>query len=385
MTTSRRWHRKSWFLTALVVILILLPFLAPWFYGQLTALPKEITITTGPEGGLYRGLSNSLADEIERRTSVKVRRVDTNGSLDNLLLLQAGKADFGLYQPGTLEVLSKHEPDVLEKAKAQILSTNVSKIPDEGELPHALNFVANLYSQPSHLIVHRDAHIESPADLEGKRVALGLKQSGGYSTSLVLLELFDLADKIDAINLNFPEFEKAFLNGSLDAAFITIGVHAPVFRRLAAAQKVQFIEIPHRQALSENYLFIYPYAIPAGLYSYLPLVVPETEIKTVAAGTQLLTRSNVNTDLVEEVTKIVLDKSFMKHHQLGELFSGGHEFALRKPDFPIHPGAQNIYDPQLRPLMSPEFVESIEGIQSFLFSAIIAVFSSFNGEKTTRA
>ena len=173
MPISTTWHRKSWFLTALVVVLIFLPFLAPWFYKQLTALPKEITITTGPEGGLYRGLSNSLADEIERRTSVKVRRVDTNGSLDNLLLLQAGKADFGLYQPGTLEVLSKHAPDVLQKAKARILSTNPSKIPDEGELPHALNFVANLYSQPAHLIVHRDAHIESPADLEGKRVALG--------------------------------------------------------------------------------------------------------------------------------------------------------------------------------------------------------------------
>ena len=93
MTTSTTWHRKSWFLTALVVILILLPFLVPWFYEKLTALPKEITITTGPEGGLYRGLSNSLADEIERRVSVKVRRVDTNGSLENLLLLQAGRAD----------------------------------------------------------------------------------------------------------------------------------------------------------------------------------------------------------------------------------------------------------------------------------------------------
>ena len=180
MTTSTAWQRKSWFLTALVVILILLPFLSPWFYGQLTALPKEVTITTGPAGGLYRGLSNSLADEIERRTSVKVLRVDTNGSLVNLLLLQAGKADFGLYQPGTLEVLSKHEPDVLQKAKARMLSTNPSTIPDEGELPHSLNFVANLYSQPAHLIVHRDAHIENPTDLEGKRVALGLKQSGGY-------------------------------------------------------------------------------------------------------------------------------------------------------------------------------------------------------------
>ncbi len=63
----------------------------------------------------------------------------------------------------------------------------------------------------------------------------------------------------------------------------------------------------------------------------MPSVVPQGDIETVAAGAQLLTRAGANTNLVEAVTSIVLDKNFIKQQQLEELFTGGQAFALRKP------------------------------------------------------
>ncbi len=363
-------------LIVLAVSLIALPFFISWAYDALTALPEEITIAAGPKGGLYLPLSESLAEEIETQLQVKVHVISSNGSLENLLLLQAGKADFALYQPGVWEVIRTYDPDDLAEGEAK-----VGLLPEERK---SVAFVANLYSQPAHFIVHRDANIRHPNDLQGKRVAVGLKHSGNYAMSLTLLEYFNLRDKVHALHLDMSEVEQAFQEDTIDAAFFTMGVHAPIFRRLAKTEKIDFIEIPNGKALSENYLYIYSHEIPAGLYSRFPVVVPDTEVKTVAAGAQLLTRADVKTNLVEAVTKIVLDKNFIRENQLGELFAGGYEFALRKPEFQTHQGAQNVYEPELRPLVNPDFILSIEHLRSFIFAAIVAIFLGWQWLKKQR-
>ncbi len=359
-----RWTQRRFVLLLLVVILIALPFFISWAYDSLTAFPGQITIATGREGGLYVTLSENLANEIEKQLNVKVRRLSSNGSLENLLLLQAGRADFALYQPGVWEVMKKYDPDDLAEAEAEV------GLPDERK---SVAFVANLYSQPAHFFVRRDTDIRSPSDLEGKRVAVGVRHSGDYAMSLTLLDHFNLRDKVHALQLEFSQVEQAFQDDTIDAAFYAMGVHAPIFRDLAKTQKTRLLGIPNGQALADNHIFVYPYEIPAGSYSYLPLPVPESTLETVAAGGQLLTRSDVNTNLIEAVTKIVLDKNFIRENQLGELSAGGNEFALRKPEFPIHLGARNVYEPELRPWINPDFVAFWENARSFVFSAIIVI------------
>ncbi len=245
--------RKRWFKVVVIVALILLPVPVGiwWIYWEITKLPEEITIATGPEDGLYRPLIESLADEIWVKLKVKVRLVDTEGSLENLELLQEGappgkldregksfegKVDFALYQPGTLEVSGKHGPD---------FAANVE-------------FVANLYSQPAHFIVRREAKINSPAQLVGMRVHVGLKNSGDYAMSLALLDFFNLEEDIVAVSdLEYQEIVQEFEDGTLDAAFITLGVDAPVFVDLAKTGKCDLIEIPNGQALAKRHLFTY--------------------------------------------------------------------------------------------------------------------------------
>ena len=101
-------------------------------------------------------LSGSLADEIEEQLSISVHQEQTNGSLENLLFLQSGMADFGLYQPGTLDLFEELDPNAVEQAKS-VFSTLIETA--------SVSVVANAYSQPAHFIVRRDAGISSPADL----------------------------------------------------------------------------------------------------------------------------------------------------------------------------------------------------------------------------
>jgi TRAP transporter TAXI family solute receptor len=350
---------NKWVRIAAVVTLILLPFAIRWW----TALPDEIKIATGPPGGVYRTLSEDLAKEIKEKTKVKVvHAVPTNGSLENFLLLQRGKVDFALYQPNTVDVLEHHVPH---------LSTEAGSSSQSGEdKKHA--FVANLYSQPAHFIVRRDAGIKSPADLKGKTVNLGLKLSGNYARSLVLLQHFGLDENsINAKYLGFPKIKEGFLDDTLDAAFITLGVQAPIFPELFATGKCDILSIPYPEALTARDITMSQYTIPAGLYRYESPAAPATDIHTVALGAQLLTRNDVHAGLVEEVTKLVLSEAFMKNNQLAELFAGGLQFAQEKPEFPVHQGAEDVYNPELLPV---ELVEWTEDIRSFIFSVLIAAF-----------
>jgi len=85
------------------------------------------------------------------------------------------------------------------------------------------------------------------------------------------------------------------------------------------------------------------------------------------------------------VARIVLSEEFLKENDLGELFAGGREFARKNPEFPMHPGAQSFYEPELKPLLPTDFVEATEGIRSFAVSVLIAVFLGYRWLRQRRA
>lgn len=366
--------RKAWLKVMVVLALILLPIAIGGLYRAMTAFPEEITIATGQRGGLYLPLGRQLAAEIEKRLRVKVRIVKTKGSLENLLRLRGRNVDFALYQPGTLEALHKHDPSLAAEAEEDVKNrAGLSARPAESA---RVAFVANLYSQPAHFIVRRGAGIESPADLKkDTTVGVGLTDSGDYAMSLMLLKDLGLdRQSVTAKHLTYEEVEDGFRSGRLDAVFITMGVQAPVLPELFETGTCDLVEIPCADALTMKHVSMSKYTIPKGLYRLEPPEKPSDDVETVALAAQLLTRSDVHAGLVEEVARIVLSEGFVKENQLGELFTGGHEFARHKPEFPIHLGAQRFYDPALRPLLPTDFVESTEGIRSFAVSVLIAVF-----------
>jgi len=349
---SKKWIKLTW-----ILALILLPVLIGWVYRAATAYPDEITIATGPPGGQFRSLSQILVREIENKLNVKVTTVPTEGSLENLSLLRAAKVDFALYQTWSAEIIGGIEPDCL----------GAQRMCD-------VQFVANMYSQPAHFIVRQQAGITGPADLQGKAVSLGLRSSGDYAMSLVLLDHFGLSEAdFDAHYLDYTELRQGFLDTTLDAAFITIGINAPIFPDLFNAGIADIISIPYSEALASKHAPMYEYKIPAGRYRSRTPAAPISDVQTVAFGTQLLTRGEVRAGFVERLTDLVLSEDFLKNARLGEIF-GDRSFAQENPEFPIHAGAQSAYHPELRPILNAEFVEATEGVRSFVFSILIAVF-----------
>jgi hypothetical protein len=52
--------------------------------------------------------------------------------------------------------------------------------------------------------------------------------------------------------------------------------------------------------------------------------------------------------------------------------------------FPLHDGAGNHFDPELKPLLPPDFVEATENMRSFIVSVLIAGYLGFRWFKQHR-
>ena len=142
--------------------LVLLPMIAYAVYASVSRMPKQVFIGSGPAGGQYVQIAEMLKQHIETTyPHVTVELVATEGSLENYLLLEAGKLDFAMHQPGVNSVFEQLDPAGLAAARERAAAHELQKH-GSGDV----RFVANLYSQPAHLIVRRGQGIKS-ADLRG--------------------------------------------------------------------------------------------------------------------------------------------------------------------------------------------------------------------------
>jgi len=345
--------RKKLLALAVLAALVALPFAVAAVYHYLTAFPPRVRIAGGPEGGRYRVLALQLKDAIEAELGVDVEVLTTEGSLENLRLVGEGQAELALYQRSA------------ERMAPGGRHANHREV----------TCVANLYSEVCHLIVRRGAGIAGPEDLRGKRVALPSHQSGDYVIARLLLQEFGLADgDYTAVELTYPSIRRAFADGSIDAAIITMGVEAPICHELLTSGQCQLLGVPHGAVLTAKHLPLSHYTIPAGFYRLAPPPEPAADVATVALRAQLLARADLPAGFVEELTRLLLREDFLQASHLAELAHGGQEFAREKLEFALHRGARNYYEPELRPLLNPDFIQSTEGLRSLIVSVLIAAF-----------
>ena len=355
---------RKWITYCLLGLLICIP-LYQLMVG-LAGMNRTIVIAGGPEKGLYRPIALSLQDVLTR-LGRKSKVLTTEGTLENLKLVAEGNADFALFQPGAYEGLRNFEPELLAEDTKKIDATALEQVA----------FVANLYSQPLHIVVRDGSGIQSLSDLRGKRINLGVKLSGDYPMARLLLESLQIDLGEEHSNLTYPEIMTAFDNGELDAAFITVGMQAEVFRMLAKSGKIRFLSIPNHEALAAMELPLTPFVVPRGVYQFEGDPVPREGINTVATGAHLITSTGVESGLVERVTQELLKTTFQKENKLEELFSEGKSFANSMPFFPVHEGAQWAYDPETRTFFDPDIIEMWENLRSFIVSFLAAGFFGY--------
>ncbi|WP_332695812.1 TAXI family TRAP transporter solute-binding subunit [Halalkalibacter lacteus] len=288
----------------------------------------DITIMTGGEQGTYYPLGAALANKIinENVDNVLAASFSSGASVVNINGIVDGDADLALVQN-----------DI-----AYYASEGIQLFEDEGAL-EGFQGIATLYPEVIQIITAADSGIETVEDLVGKRIAVGDIGSGAEANARQILEIHDITyDDITAEYMAFGDAAGAIQDGNIDAAFITAGLPTGAVEALKATKDINLVSFSSEKIaeLAAEYPYYTEYTVTADTYD------TEGDATTAAVLAMLVVSSDMDEDLVYEITKAMFENTdqFSNAHQQGANITL--DTALEGMPIDVHPGAQRFFDEQ---------------------------------------
>ena len=200
----------------------------------------------------------------------------------------------------------------------------------------------SLYPEPVQLVASVESGITSPADLAGKRIAIGPLGSGAEVNAMQIIEVYGMTlDDFDAVErLEAGEAADYLKDGRVDAAFFTVGIGASVIADLAVNHDIVVVNIDDAKAeeLMELEDFYATATIPGDVYHNVP------EANTIAVVSIVVCHEDLGEDLMYEFVKGIFDNVNTIHdaHAVaGKLVTL--DTALDGMPLDLHPGAEKFF------------------------------------------
>jgi TRAP transporter TAXI family solute receptor len=323
---SRR-ERMAWFTVAVLTFAVALLTYALIHTRNMAVAPDRVLrLASGPKEGVYDALGRGMAELLSRRLpGFKVAVRQTDGAFQNMVLLDAGEVELALGQNDV--VFNSVKTDRVLGHR----STNIAGL-------------AVLYQEVLQLVVRKDAGIRSVADLRGKRVALGLPQSGSRFSSEILLEYFGFhSGDIHSTYVDIAEAVKLLMNGSIDAFIHWRALPSPTVADAFQTGEVEMVslDIEGVRGLLVRQPFLVPVTIPARVYPNQTQPVASLAVKAV-----LVSASSLDGRLVEDILTAIFDSvpDLIPYHPRAADISIEHAFRLEDGmSIDLHPGARRFY------------------------------------------
>ena len=192
---------------------------------------SRLTMASGWVTGVYYPLSGAMSRiAYEKMDNISLSVESSGASVANAKLIGSGDADLAILQN-----------DIA------FYAFNGEKMFDQAITNIQGGFM--LYPEPCQLVVRADSGIKSPADLKGKRVAVGPLGSGTEGNAAQIMDAYGLSfDDITVERLTAGESSDFLKDGRIDAAFFTVGVGASAIADLALLHNVILVEIDDEHA-----------------------------------------------------------------------------------------------------------------------------------------
>jgi TRAP transporter TAXI family solute receptor len=282
---------------------------------------EHLTLAAGTSSGESYILGNALKTVVERHyPRVKITLLETGGTVENLQMLEDGRAQ-----------LATAQADITPGPRARALAV--------------------LYDDTFQLLVAKDSQAQSLVDLGGHRIALA--QSGGqYQSFLRVVEHFGLqAADFHFVGTSDANAGEEFLKGQADAIFRVRAIGDPSIEQLVQSGRVRFLPIEHAAAMKIKHPSFQSALIPVGAYLGNP-PVPTQDFPTVAVHRSLLARENASVTAIRAVTEVLMER---RQEMMEEIPARMTEVRLllvqvRRPEPQaglgpaLHPGALSFYD-----------------------------------------
>lgn len=227
---------------------------------------KEFTLATGSKSGVYYPIGEAL-DMILKKThpDCTLKIIETAGSIENLKLLKEGKVDLALVQNDIAHYATQGEAMF------------------SGQKLTGVSGIATLFPEIVQIIVRKETGIETLDDLEGKKIAVGNKNSGTYYNAQQILSIANVWSKIDQHFIGATEAMKEFQEGKIDGFIFTSGLPNPSIIELAKKVEISVVPVAPDlvQKLVSEYSFYFPSTIKPNQYPGQTQEVSAVEINAI--------------------------------------------------------------------------------------------------------
>jgi len=247
------------------------------------AQPVAMAIVTGAETGTYYRFGQDMRT-LAAEHGIELEVLPSTGSVENMLAIYDSRStQLGIAQSDVTLFMNLLGDD---KTKA---------------IAREIKVVFPLYDEEVHLLASKK--IQSLADLNGKKVAVGKTGSGTAMTASIIFEVANIrpAEKRESGGQAALD---ALRQGKIDAMFYVIGQPAALFRQsITAKDDLHLVPITEASIIE---VFGTTGTIPASAYAWQDKATPTLTVK---AGLMTLdyNSDNVNCGYVGQLARLIQD------------------------------------------------------------------------------
>jgi hypothetical protein len=283
-----------------------------WFFYS--APPHTLTITSGPEGSMFRRNAERYA-KILARNGVKLNILDSEGSQDNLKRLVDPKfrADIGFVQGGVAAGMK------------------IDKLVSLG----------SVFYEPILIFYRSERPVELLSQLKGKRLAIGPEGSGARNLALALLKANGIEPGGNTLlnDQDLDDAAKTMLKGGIDAVFL-MGDSAEVdtMRTLLRSPGVRLYSFTQADAYTRRIHYLSKLDLPKGSIDF-GKNIPDHDVQLIGPTVEIIARPNLHpalSDLLLEAAREVHGSASLMRRQ-------GEFPAPLEHEFPISEDAARFY------------------------------------------
>ncbi|CEI81674.1 C4-dicarboxylate ABC transporter substrate-binding protein [Oceanobacillus oncorhynchi subsp. incaldanensis] len=293
---------------------------------------KEIyNIATATTGGTYYPIGvgmGQLWTEHYRDQNIKFNGQASAGSVENIDLLKNGEADFAILQ-GLISTQAAEGSGIYE-----------------GDQYEELRSVGMIWPNVEHFVLMEDFVASGDiSDIAGRSFSVGPQASGTEQSTVTMMEGIELGKSdIRTEYLGYDDTISAMRDGRLNGGSLPAGVPVSAITDMyASGLNAAILEVTDEQMEDINDIVHtwYRYTIEAGSYPR-----QEKDIDTIAQPNILVTTSDMDEEMVYNLTKILFEnREYMIgiHNSAREMQV---ETALEGLNTPLHAGAYRYFEEQ---------------------------------------
>ena len=254
--------------------------------------PSLVRMATGSINAVYFPVGVALCRVVNAERpvhGVRCSALPTEGSVDNVVRLQAGDVEVAIIQS--------------DIQQAAFLGEDI--FADTGPIGNLRSLLA-LHPEPLTVVSRRDADATSIADLRGKRISFGADGSGAgvLWDKMIKASGWAANDFVEVPDIASADLAEALCSGRIDAFVVAVGHPARSVQEatLGCDAALLPVEGPAVEALVAERNVYFESEIPGGLYTGNPDPVPSFGV-----GATLVTLAEVPDDVIEPLVTGILD------------------------------------------------------------------------------